>query len=228
MNNLNEMDVQLNYIFWRNNNYVLETITDECNGFKRAIKCCFIKVRPYTAMDDIPEIFAYDTQSSLQTKEELNLEEWVKAISVKGQIHLFTGFFESNCQEDILNHEMFHCGVYQCMKSQYLIPRWFNEAVAHFIGNNTQIGEDVSVEIKKLPVDALKRWVKEDTLIEKCSLGYEIIKSLGNYFGNAFDCNTIRRMIDETRIEKDFDMVFSKFTLLSTDEFLERWLDNLT
>lgn len=227
MKDIGEMDVRLYNVCLKNEDYVVKNITDDYEHFKKVIRCAFIKVGDYVRMDEIPEVYLYDKESSFHIMNELALQDWVKAISVQGQIHLFSGYFESRRQVNILKHEMFHCGVYQCTKKEPLIPTWFNEAIAYYLCNNSQIRQEVFTEIKKIPLKDLKLWIRTDSVIENYSLGYDIIKSIGDYFCNYYQATTIKDIVYETWTIKDFDKAFMKHTLLSVNEFLDGWHDKL-
>jgi|SRR5690554_2743503 hypothetical protein len=227
MNDIDKMDIRIYSVAVKDDNYILKNITEIYKSFKRIVGYSFIQVREFVSMDKIPELFIYDRESTLQIMKDLSLENWVKAFSAEGKIHLLSGFFKSRRQLDILNHEMFHCGVYQCTKNEPLIPKWFNEAIAYYISNNSRIDKMLSKEIIAIPFDKLKLWVKKDLLIEKCSLAYEIIKSIGNHFCNIYQAATVKDIVYDTWIKKDFDRAFIKHTSFTIDDFLEKWLNKL-
>jgi len=90
-------------------------------------------VKNYTSITEFPEIFLISKTYSNRLRQRLHLPNWVVAISFKSNIYIFFNHETKNWQE-VINHEMFHIGVYQTVQCVKTVPKWFNEAVAYYIG----------------------------------------------------------------------------------------------
>lgn len=163
----------------------------------------FEEVRSYVAIIEKPPLFFLQEHIAGYCREQLKLAPWVTAFTYKYSVYIFFNHTKSDWR-NLIAHEMFHAGVNQVCRGNIIIPHWFNESIAYFIGSDQspQINLfDFVTEKKDRIMDALK----EDRLFEKFDNdSFHLAMSLGTFFISTYGSFGVRSLISAAASKSSF------------------------
>jgi hypothetical protein len=171
-------------------------------------------------------IYLFDECYSKGLRKQYNLNQWVKAIALDSKILIFANFYNATNWRLILRHEIFHASISGCYKMNQIIPVWFNEAIAYYIGENTNVKVE---DLNKIRVDIsqIKNMLMNDTLFENYQYGYSVIKLLGKFFCTAYSNDKIMMFFDALNLVNDFKTCFANTFGCTLSDFINKWADDL-
>ena len=121
---------------------------------------------------------------------------------------------------------MFHFGVIESVKDIKLIPVWFNEALAYYIGENTLIDPE-NIKFIVCNQNKIISMLQNDDVLEKSPQGFEIIKSFGAYFSSIYTPETVKSILFSTNKRGNFNSAIKKCTGKDIKIILKGWFEYL-
>ncbi|HBF36198.1 MAG TPA: hypothetical protein DDW50_02635 [Firmicutes bacterium] len=127
----------------------------------------------------------------------------------------------------IVNHELFHAAVFQIYESHPVVPVWFNEALAYFVGENINFCQGELQNRLTIEYQSIKRLLLTDKLLTEDRNPYEIIKSFGAFFGQNFSSESIKIFFNELSCELNFTITFQRIFGLTFEVAIDQWHDSI-
>ncbi len=180
------------------------------------------KYIPYTSF---PTIVFISKEYSKKILEDLELPQWTNAFTVEGTIYLIN--INNTRWRSSIDHEMFHARANLFLDNLNIMPEWFNECIAYYIGKNCYINASYICEYVEKEFSRVQKWFEEDQLMIKDSMGYSIVKSMGVYICNTYNEESIKEFIKELKNLKDFNSVMKKVFKVDNSSLLEKWFEYL-
>jgi hypothetical protein len=172
-------------------------------------------------------IYLFDDCYSKGLRKQYQLHQWAKAVALDSKILILSNFYSATNWKLILRHEIFHTGVYEYNKDNLLIPVWFNEAIAYYIGDNTNVETEDFKKIR-LDISRIKKMLINDTLIQNSKNGYLVTKLLGKYLCTVYLSDDIKNFFRELKSNKDFEFCFVKTFGCTLADFINKWAYELS
>ncbi|RCX08297.1 hypothetical protein DFR58_1439 [Anaerobacterium chartisolvens] len=183
-------------------------------------------ISDYTPLSGLPEIIFVQKEYTVETLERVNLPEWVSAFTIEGTIYAL--FNDKNARwRSVIDHEMFHAGVNMFLGSKDDLPVWFNESIAYFVGNNYAVDAWSLCHYVVEHFNTVSGWIEKDHVLSHEHIGYEIVKSLGEYICKTYGANKIKCLIEEMKKANYFNTALHKVFNIDVPTLVKGWRDNL-
>jgi len=183
----------------------------------------FKKLAYYMPFMHKPNILFVHINSDIKVKNALDIDYNIDAITYKTNIIIFCNSRIKSI-EDIFKHELFHIGVNQGPnKEKEIIPLWFNEAIAHYLGNNHFITNERISSILKDQLNEIKQSIYDDRLVNGHKYWIELIKSIGSFFFNTYSKRQLKNFLKKTATSSNFSETFNNYLGVEIDEFINSW-----
>jgi hypothetical protein len=182
----------------------------------------FKKTSVFIPGSGLPKIFLVSPEFRDVLKRSNGLPEWTKAFTQKDEIYLL---FDDKLKEwkNVLNHEMFHARVYSFFDGNIVLPRWLNEAIAYFIGKNSDTDTYKLGKYLEPHFEHILYSILDDTVLNIEFYGYAVIKLLGRYICVKYRKKRVRLFLLELKKGSDFDSAFKKVFEMDLENMVKKW-----
>jgi hypothetical protein len=185
----------------------------------------FVLVNQYIKLERIPKLIFISSKYRDQFISENVLPSWSKAVCCGENIFIL---FDNDLLNwrNIINHELFHAGVFQMYSDPLVIPHWFNESIAYLVGKNTDFNRDkLIIYLRENFVQIKESLVNNLMLKAKHEISFEIIHSLGHFVGMSFTKEIIKSFFNLLQNQQDFKNLFHKGLGISLIDFIDDWYE---
>lgn len=194
----------------------------------KEIGIIYEEIKSYVDIREKPPIFFLQKPVARYTRSQLKLPWWTKAFTYKNAVYVLSrqkSFNDKNADwRNLIAHEMFHAGVNQVCCNQLIIPGWFNEAIAYYIGRDIYKDKKIHRFLHKNKEEII-RLLEEDTLLDRKKGHYfKLIKSFGTFFVTTYGPGRVRSLISDAAQLSDFYRALKD----ELQPLVSRWCDWLT
>lgn len=183
---------------------------------------CCQNVNQYINLKQLPKLVFISKDSCDEFIRQNMFPSWTKAVCCKNTLYLLINNTTIRWRE-ILTHEFFHVAIFQMYSDSIIIPVWFNEAVAYYLGSNFKYKKEELLRFLNDNFLSVKHLLLEDTLLKRSKISLAIIKSFGQYFCIQYHPKVIRNLFELTKMNNDFKKAYSVVFNISLDEEIDRW-----
>ena len=183
-------------------------------------------VNRYIPLKHLPRIIFLSQDHIDEFVEENSFPAWVKGFCAGGDIFLLINKNYQNWRQ-IIVHELFHSAVCKMYSTRSVIPDWFNESMACFVGRNLNYNKITLFNCLKIDYLKIKELMINDELISECSNSYDIIKSFGIFFGSIFPAHRFRKFFFEVKKRNNFQAAFEECFQMSVNDAIDKWYHNI-
>jgi len=177
-------------------------------------------INQYIDLKSIPQIILIAQDHREAFIKENSLPSLTNGVFDGEKIYLLINSCCSNWQA-IVNHEMFHAAVFQLFNNKPVIPVWFNESLAYYIGENTSLNyQNIKGYLSDYP--GIKNLMLADGLMVECQYSNALVKSFGAYFGGNYS-ELIKPFFNELSINPNFKEVFNRIFNMTFEEAIDQW-----
>lgn len=176
----------------------------------------------YISLDRRPDFILISDEYEQDFKRMLGISPGITAVTSGSNIFFFSK--NSDHWKRLLRHELFHVGVNQMLgKDATLVPEWFNESVAYYLGKNTAYNKEVLLRYIVTNHATVITIMHDDLLLSESRHALHIIKSFGKYFCDKY-LPYIKDIVIKTGILKSFDRAVDFVLGTAITTIIKNWM----
>ncbi len=170
-------------------------------SIKKYLPECFNLISDYVWMDRYPGIYFFSPDTLPDAGATAPV--FAKAFTKEGNIYLL--FNDKECGwKEIINKEMFYCGIFQFFNGIELLPEWLIRSISLYIGGESCIDSNLSDYISKNSSGVLN-FLMKDTLISECVYSADVMKAFGYFLCEKYGKEKVKKLFTEVKQTQCFE-----------------------